>query len=171
MNNKVLKVEPYIGHINLQVIDKWNGVVRVWNEPKSAVEGAEVIDQIKEPVEVTIVEEQKDMYGSTAQRARIRYGEGREGWVLYDALVIGEETLKDDPFQSIRLTKQQQKEGYWVEKSCNNALVWHDNNQIALLCSSPDINRKVRDVVEKRRKELKEVEEKTGWKPDRARKA
>jgi hypothetical protein len=31
---------------------------------------------------------------------------------------------------------------------------------------SPDIDQEVRDIVERKRKELKEVQEKTGWKPD-----
>ena len=44
------------------------------------------MDEIKEPREVTVVEEQKDMYGSRAQQVRINYGKRREGWVLYDAL-------------------------------------------------------------------------------------
>ncbi len=65
----------------------------------------------------------------------------------------------------VKLTEEQEKEGYWVEQSGSNVLVWHNKNQIALLCSSPDIQSKVQDVVERRRKELKEVEEKTGWKP------
>jgi uncharacterized protein YgiM (DUF1202 family) len=55
---------------------------------QESVEGAEVVDEIKEPVEVTVVEEQKDMYGSKSQRAKITYGEGREGWVLSDALTV-----------------------------------------------------------------------------------
>ena len=86
--NKVEEVEPYQASVSEETLSKWSGIVRVWSEPKSAVEGAEVIDEIKEPVEVTVVEEQKDMYGSKAQRARIRYGEGREGWVLSDALTV-----------------------------------------------------------------------------------
>ena len=45
-------------------------------------------------------------------------------------------------------------------------LVWHKRNQIALLYQSADIDRKVQEVVERRRKELKEVDQKTGWKPD-----
>jgi len=65
----------------------------------------------------------------------------------------------------IRLSKEQKDEGYRVEPSGDYVLVWHNNNQIALLRSGPDINRKVKDVVERRRKELKEVQEKTGWKP------
>ena len=67
--------------------------------------------------------------------------------------------------QLIRLSKEQKDEGYRVERSGDYVLVWHNNNQIALLHSGPDINRKVKDVVERRRKELKEVQEKTGWKP------
>ena len=67
--------------------------------------------------------------------------------------------------QLIRLSKEQQDEGYKVELSGEYVLVWHNNNQIALLHSGPDINRKVKDVIERRRKELKEVQEKTGWKP------
>jgi len=64
----------------------------------------------------------------------------------------------------VKLTEEQEKEGYWVEQSEGLVKVWHHKNQIALLIASPDIQRKVHDVVERRRKELKEVEEKTGWK-------
>ena len=65
-----------------------------------------------------------------------------------------------------RLSGEQKREGYWVEQSGNNVLVWHNNNQIALLLCSPDIDHKIQEVIERRRKELKEVEEKTGWKPN-----
>jgi len=86
--NKIEKVEPYKAWVSKEILSRWNDVVRVWSKPKSAVEGAEVVDEIKQPTEVTVVEEQKDMYGSKAQRARITYGEGREGWVLSDALAV-----------------------------------------------------------------------------------
>lgn len=86
--NKPERVEPYQACVSKEIPNKWNGIVRVWNEPQSAVEEATVVDEVKEPIEVTVVEEQKDMYGSKAQRAKIKYGAGREGWVLYDALVI-----------------------------------------------------------------------------------
>lgn len=66
----------------------------------------------------------------------------------------------------VKLSAQQKKEGYWFEAAGNNLLVWHRKNQVALLIRTADINKKVQDVVEKRRKELKEVEEKTGWKAD-----
>ena len=66
----------------------------------------------------------------------------------------------------IRLTEEQEREGYRVEQSGDNLLVWHRNNQVALLLSSPDIAGRVQEVVERRRGELKEVEERTGWKQD-----
>ena len=68
--------------------------------------------------------------------------------------------------EAVELTEEQVKEGYRVEYSGSNVLVWHHNNQIALLLSSPDIRQKVHDVVERNRKQLKEIEEKTGWKPN-----
>jgi hypothetical protein len=85
--NSIKSVEPYKAFVTKEILKKWNGVVRVWSEPKSAVEGSEVVDEITKPIEVTVIEEQKDMYGSLAQRAKIKYGEGKEGWVLYHALV------------------------------------------------------------------------------------
>ncbi len=65
---------------------------------------------------------------------------------------------------AIRLTKDQKQEGYWVERIEDRVLVWHNKSQIGLLYTSPDINRKVKDLIEKRRQQLKEVYEKTGWK-------
>jgi len=75
----------YRAAINKDILEKWHGVVRVWDRPQSAVEGAEVVDKITEPIEVSVVEEQKDMYGSTLQRAKIVY-DGKQGWVLADAI-------------------------------------------------------------------------------------
>ena len=75
----------YRATINKDTLKKWNGVVRVWDKPQSAVEGAEVVDKITEPIEVSVVEEQKGMYGSTVQRVKIVYG-SKQGWVLADAI-------------------------------------------------------------------------------------
>ncbi len=66
--------------------------------------------------------------------------------------------------KAIKLTEEQKKEGYRVEISGEYVLVWHRNNQVALLRSTPDIQEKVHNVVEKRRQELREVEAATGWK-------
>ena len=49
---------------------------------------AKVSDEIKKPTEITVIEEQKDMHGSKAQRAKITYDVGREGWVLSDAISV-----------------------------------------------------------------------------------
>jgi len=68
--------------------------------------------------------------------------------------------------ETVKLTEEQEKEGYWVEHSGEYVLVWHRNNQIALLLATADIAQKVQDTIERKRKELKEVEEKTGWKPE-----
>ena len=64
----------------------------------------------------------------------------------------------------VKLTEEQKKEGYRVELSGEYVLVWHRNNQVALLRFTPDIQDKVHSIVEKRRQELREVEEATGWK-------
>lgn len=65
----------------------------------------------------------------------------------------------------MKLTEEQEREGYWVEESGSNVLVWHHKNQVALLAPSLDIERKVQQVLEGRRESLKDIEEKTGWKP------
>jgi hypothetical protein len=83
---KIESVEPYEASIDGETLNRWSGIVRVWSEPKSAVEGATVVDEIQKPLQVTVIEEQKDMYGSLSQRARISYGKGKEGWVLFQAL-------------------------------------------------------------------------------------
>jgi len=65
----------------------------------------------------------------------------------------------------VKLTDEHEKEGYWVEQRQGNYLVWHHNSQLALLLSSPDIERRVHDVVERRREAFRAIEKKTGWKP------
>jgi hypothetical protein len=79
---------------------------------------------------------------------------------------VGDEEMvsTQNLLQKIRLTKEQREEGYWVERSGDLVTVWHNRNQIALLLSSPSINEKVQEVVERKRKEHKEVEAKAGWK-------
>ena len=67
------------------LLEKWEGTVRVWDSPNSAIEGAVVLDKITEPTQVEVFEEQMDMYGSIPQRAHIRYGD-KEGWVIYDMI-------------------------------------------------------------------------------------
>jgi len=66
----------------------------------------------------------------------------------------------------INLTDEQKKEGYWTEVRDNRVLVWHRQNQIALLLASPDIESRVRDLIERRRSKLKEIEARTGYRLD-----
>ena len=76
-------VDAYPVSVTQAVLEKWNGEVRVWDTPQSAIEGAKVLDKLTEPTDATVVEEQMDMFGSIPQRARIQYA-GNEGWVIYD---------------------------------------------------------------------------------------
>lgn len=64
------------------------------------------------------------------------------------------------------LTPEQTAEGYTVATAYGYVQVWHGNSQIALLLPSDDLAAKVNEVIERRRRTLKEVEEKTGWKPE-----
>ena len=65
-----------------------------------------------------------------------------------------------------QLASEIEREGYWFEWKDDYLLVWHKRTQIALLRDSPDIENRLRDTIEKRRLELREVYEKTGWKED-----
>jgi hypothetical protein len=78
-------VQPYAAKVTKALLEKWEGVVRVWDNPSSAIEGAIVLDKITEPTKVEVFEEQMDMYGSIPQRAHVRYGD-KEGWIIYDMI-------------------------------------------------------------------------------------
>lgn len=53
------------------------------------------------------------------------------------------------------LTREQEQEGYRLEASGEYVLVWHHNNQIALLRATADIAKRVQELVERHRQELK----------------
>ncbi len=86
--NAIVEVQPYRATLSTDTLSKWNGVVRVWSEPTNILQGAKVVDEIKEPMPVTALEEQKDIFGALTQRVKIKYGKGREGWVIYEAIVL-----------------------------------------------------------------------------------
>jgi hypothetical protein len=46
-----------------------------------------VVDRITQPTEILVLEEEKDIYGSLPQRAKVRYAGDKEGWVLYQMLL------------------------------------------------------------------------------------
>ena len=80
------RVQEYTALISQEILDRYEGVVRVWDSPRSVIDGGQVVDKITQPLEVVVHEEEKDIYGSLPQRARIRYGDGKEGWVLYQMI-------------------------------------------------------------------------------------
>ena len=84
----ILQVESYNATVSEDILNRWGDTVRVWSEPASVLDGAKVVDILNQPLEVMVVGEQKDVYGSLTQRAKIRYGNNLEGWVIYSALEI-----------------------------------------------------------------------------------
>jgi len=83
---KIERVQEYKAIITQEVLDRYGGVVRIWDTPCSAIDGGRVLDKITQPTEVLVLEEEKDIYGSLPQRAKVRYGGGKEGWVLYQMI-------------------------------------------------------------------------------------
>lgn len=55
--------------------------VRVWDTPRSQLEGARSVDAITVPTRVDVIAEQFEPFSEKLERARIRY-QGKEGWVL-----------------------------------------------------------------------------------------
>jgi hypothetical protein len=84
---KIESVQEYSAVITQEILERYDGVVRVWDSPRSAIDGGQVVDRITQPTDVLVYEEEKDIYGALPQRAKVRYGDGKEGWVLYQMLV------------------------------------------------------------------------------------
>ena len=84
--DKIAHVPEYPAVITQAILDRYDGVVRVWDTPRSAIDGGQVVDRITQPTDVVVSAEEKDIYGSLPQRAKVRYGDGKEGWVLYQML-------------------------------------------------------------------------------------
>jgi hypothetical protein len=84
--DKIARVQEYPAMITQDILERYDGIVRVWDAPRSALDGGQVVDKITQPTEVVVSEEEKDLYGSLPQRAKVRYADGKEGWVLYQML-------------------------------------------------------------------------------------
>jgi hypothetical protein len=84
--DKIVQVQEYPALISQEILDRYDGVVRVWDTPRSAIDGGQVVDKITQPTDVVVSAEEKDIYGSLPQRAKVRYADGKEGWVLYQML-------------------------------------------------------------------------------------
>jgi hypothetical protein len=83
---KIEPVQEYAALITQEILDRYDGVVRVWETPRSAIDGGQVVDKITQPTELMVSHEEKDIYGALPQRAKVRYGDGKEGWILYQML-------------------------------------------------------------------------------------
>jgi hypothetical protein len=83
---RIERVQAYRAMITQEILERYDGVVRVWDTPRSAIDGGQVVDKLSQPTEVIVCEEEKDLYGSLPQRAKVQYGEGKEGWVLYQMI-------------------------------------------------------------------------------------
>ena len=83
---KIQRVQEYRALITQEILERYDGVVRLWDSPRSAIDGGQVVDTITQPTEVVVSEEERDLYGSLPQRAKVRYGDGKTGWVLYQMI-------------------------------------------------------------------------------------
>jgi hypothetical protein len=83
---KIARVQEYNAMITQEILERYDGMVRVWDTPRSAIDGGQVVDKITQPIDVVVSQEERDIYGSLPQRAKVRYGDGKEGWVLYQML-------------------------------------------------------------------------------------
>jgi len=84
--DRIEQVQEYQALITAEILARYDGVVRVWDSPRSAIDGGQVVDQITQPAEVVVHQEEKDIYGSLPQRVHVRYGEHKSGWVLYQMI-------------------------------------------------------------------------------------
>ena len=83
---KIQRVQEYRALITQEILERYDGVVRLWDSPRSAIDGGQVVDTITQPTEVVVSEEERDLYGSLPQRAKVRHGDGKTGWVLYQMI-------------------------------------------------------------------------------------
>lgn len=58
----------------------------------------------------------------------------------------------------INIASELEKDGYWAEREGDYVLVWHRNNQIALLAYKPGIKSRVEEMARARQKLLAEIE-------------
>ena len=84
--DKIAPVQEYTAVITQEILDRYDGMVRIWDTPCSAIDGGQVVDKITQPTDVVVSQEERDIYGSLPQRAKVHYGDGKEGWVLYQML-------------------------------------------------------------------------------------
>ena len=55
---KIESVQEYTAMITQEILDRYDGVVRVWDTPRSAIDGGQVVDQISQPTEIVVTDEE-----------------------------------------------------------------------------------------------------------------
>ena len=83
---EIRKVEGYKVVVSERIIYKSGGEIRVWDIPCCFADGARLVDIITQPVEALAIAEQPEHSGAGLQRVKIIYGDGKQGWVLYEAI-------------------------------------------------------------------------------------
>lgn len=71
----------YPAAVTCETLAQVQAGVRVWDTPRSQLEGARSVDAITVPTRVDVIAEQFEPFSEKLERARIRY-QGKEGWVL-----------------------------------------------------------------------------------------
>ena len=81
MTTPHLRQVCYTATITASTLAHFDQRIRVWDTPRSIVEGAQVVYEITTPTRVDVVAEQLEPFSDVAERAHIHY-QGQEGWVL-----------------------------------------------------------------------------------------
>ena len=76
-----LRPAPYSAMITPITLAQFPRGIQLWDTPRSAVEGAQVIGVVTEPTQVEVMAEQFEPFSSTVERLKIRY-QSQEGWML-----------------------------------------------------------------------------------------
>ena len=82
-----LRQVAYTATITNTTLAQFPRGVRIWDAPRSAVEGARVVQVVTMPMQVEVVAEQLEPCSDTPQRFKIRY-QDQEGWILAVMLTL-----------------------------------------------------------------------------------
>jgi hypothetical protein len=82
-----LRQAAYPATISNTTLDQFPHGVRIWDAPRSAVEGARVVQVVTTSVQVEVVAEQLEPFSDTPEWFNIRY-QDQEGWILAVMLTL-----------------------------------------------------------------------------------
>jgi hypothetical protein len=81
MTDNRVRQTQYAATITPETLAQLQGVLRLWDSPRSKLEGARVVAEITIPTSVHVIAEQFERFSEKPERAKIR-SQGKEGWVL-----------------------------------------------------------------------------------------